>query len=226
MQTDPAKRRAIETIEDYLKDLRATRPSVTLGAERSAKGAQTISAILLAARSVFIQEGHAGLTMRKVADKAGVVVGNVNYYFPNKRALLEAMLREELADYVEEHIHQFEADGDAPIDILMNVVAFYVENGRKSHRFFYQMWGYAACEEEARQLVRELYRPIGRFIYYIVKAARPDLDDMRIRRIVLQLFSLEEGMKLFIGMGPEDDRALKTAEHDTRELARRIVEAA
>lgn len=218
--------RAISTIVGYLEELRATRPSKRLAAQRSAKGAQTIREIITAARAVFIRDGHAGLTMRGVAAEAGVVVGNVSYYFPTKRDLLEAMLREDLADYVEAHIRHLREEGDSPLDILLDVVAFYIANGRESHPFFYQMWGYAGSDPAAKALIRDLYRPIGRFIYYLVRAARPGLSDRRIRQIVLQIFSIEEGMKLFIGMGPEDDPALMTAERDIRELTRRIVEAA
>lgn len=180
-------------------------------------------AILAAARTVFIRDGHAGLTMRKVAATAGLAVGNVSYYFASKRDLIEATLREELADYVEEHVRQFEAGRDAPLDILLNVVGFYVANARHSHRFFYQLWGYAASNDEAKALIRDLYRPIGRFVYYLVKATKPKRPDGEIRRIVLQIFSQEEGLKLFIGMGPDDDPALRTSEADARDLARRLV---
>lgn len=218
------KGRAIGAIQSYLEELRQNRPSVVLAQDRSPKGANTISVILQATRNVFIRDGHAGLTMRKVAEEAGVVVGNVSYYFPSKRELLEAMLREELADYVEEHIKQFETDRDSPMDILLNVVTFYVANGRTSHPFFYQMWGYAGSDAGAKELIRDLYRPIGRFIYYLVKATNSSFSDSKIRQIVLQIFSLEEGVKLFIGMGPEDDSALRTAERDIRDLTRKIVE--
>lgn len=217
------KRKAINTIESYLGELRANRPSVVLSSRRSAKGAQTLQAILVAARAVFVREGHAGLTMRKVAAAADLAVGNLSYYFDSRRDLIEATLREELADYVEEHVRQFEADRDSPLEILLNVVGFYVTNARQSHRFFYQMWGYAASEEAAKELIRDLYRPIGRFIYYLVKAAKPSRADDEIRRIVLQIFSLEEGLKLFIGMGPADDPALRTSANDARALARRLV---
>ncbi|MHA7873470.1 MAG: TetR/AcrR family transcriptional regulator, partial [Hyphococcus sp.] len=145
------------------------------------------------------------------------------YHFPTKRALLEAVLREELADYIDEHLSQFEADRDAPFDILLNIVAFYVRNARRSYRFFYQMWGYAGCDPDAKDLVRSLYRPIGRFVYYLVRDANPTLSDAEIRQAVLQIFSLEEGYKLFIGMGPEDDVALSSAEEDIRMLTERIV---
>jgi AcrR family transcriptional regulator len=220
---DLEKRKAINTIESYLAELRAGRPSVTMSAGRSAKGAQTLKAILRASRAVFVRDGHAGLTMRKVAAAAGLAVGNISYYFDSKSALIEATLREELADYVEEHVRQFETDRHSPLEILLNVIGFYVGNARQSHRFFYQMWGFAASDDAAKDLIRDLYRPIGRFIYYLVKAARPTRPDADVRRIVLQIFSLEEGLKLFIGMGPANDPALRASEADARELARRLI---
>lgn len=217
------KERGLNAILAYLEELRASRPSVALAESRSTKGAQTIATILGAAREVFIRDGHAKLSLRKVAEEAGVALSNVTYYFPAKRDLLEAMLREALADYVEAHIRQFEAEIDSPLEILLNIVTFYVTNARESHRFFYQMWGYAGSDENARETVRNLYRPIGRFIYYMARAANPSLPDRRVRQIVLQLFSLEEGVKLFIGLGPDDDPALRTAERDIRALARRLL---
>lgn len=220
---DDGTQRAIAEIEAYLAEQRTTRPSVALAAARSTKAAATIAQILAAGRRVFVRDGHAGLSLRKVADEAGVAVGNVSYYFESKRALIESVLREALADYIEEHIEQFEAGRDSPLEILLNVVTFYVSNARASHALFFHMWGFAASGLEAKELIRTLYRPIGRFIYFLVRAARPDASEARVREIVLQLFSLEEGVKLFIGMGPADDAALATAETHIRELARRIV---
>lgn len=220
---DESKRRAIAEIETYLAGQRAARPSVALAAGRSPKASGTIGQILAAGHRVFVRDGHAGLSLRKVADEAGIAVGNVNYYFESKRALINAVLCEALADYIEEHIKQFEADRDSPLDILLNVVTFYVSNARASNALFFQMWGYAASDPAAKELIRRLYRPIGRFIYFLVRAARPEASESCVREIVLQLFSLEEGVKLFIGMGPDDNKALLSAETHIRDLARRIV---
>lgn len=223
MADDNGSGRAVDVIMAYLAELKEARPSVALTGSLSPKGGKTLRTILDAAHRVFTRDGHAGLSMRKVAEESGLALGNVNYYFDSKRALLEATLREALADYVEAHIEQFESARDSPLDILLNVVTFYVSNGRASYPLFFQMWGYAASDPEAKLLIRELYRPIGRFVYFLVGAARPDADDARIREIVLQLFSLEEGMKLFIGMGPDNDSALRSAEHHARSLAKKII---
>jgi AcrR family transcriptional regulator len=225
-KTEREVARGFNTILDYLEELRAIRPSVRLAANRSPKGGQTIASILAAARTVFIRDGHGGFSLRKVAEEADIAVGNVSYYFPARSELLRAMLLEELADYVEEHIEHISTESESPLEILLDIVIFYVVNGRQSHRFFFQLWGYAASDDEARSLIRDLYRPMGRFIRYLVKACRPDLPESRIRQIVLQIFSLEEGLKLFIGMGPDDDPALRTAERDVRDLTRRLIETA
>ena len=207
----------------YLGGLRQTRPSRTLAANRSARGVHTIRTILKASRVRFAESGHDGLTVRDVAALAGLSPSNVSYYFPTKSDLLTATLREELIDYVDEHLAHFHHGANDPLEILLNVIEFYISSGRRSHRFFVQMRVYAAIDDRAREIVRDLYRAIGRFIHQLVQAANPSLSDARARQITLQLFSLEEGVKLFIGMGPETDQALGTVERDLRDLARRIV---
>ena len=222
-QQNIEKRKAIGAIRAHLHVLRENRPSLILSNGKSARTRAKIEHIIYAAREIFTKEGHAGLSLRKVAAHAGIAVGNLNYYFPTKRALLDAMLHETLANYVEEHLSQFEADSDSPLDILLNVIAFYARNAKTSHQFFYQMWGYAGCDERAMETVRRLYQPIGRFVYYLVRAANPELGDAQIRRATLQIFALEEGYKLFIGLGPGDAEVFATVEEDIRVLTRRIV---
>ncbi|GJL93020.1 TetR/AcrR family transcriptional regulator [Hyphococcus sp.] len=217
--------KALGAILTHLQGLQSARPTAQLAKGRTEKTRNTIEKILTAAYAVFTEHGHAGLSLRKVADEAGIAVGNLTYHFPTKYALIDAMMRETLTDYVEQHLEQFEVVRDAPVDILLNVVEFYVRNARTSHQLFYQLWGFAGSSEEARALVRELYRPIGRFIYYLVRAINPELSDTQVRQAVLQIFALEEGYKLFIGMGPSDSSAIQTAERDIRTLTLKIIGA-
>ena len=217
------KDKAMGAILAHLDDLRSRRPTILLEAGKTEKAQRTVAKILTSAHEIFTRDGHAGLSLRKVADHAGIAVGNLTYHFPTKDALLQSMLREALADYVEAHLAQFEHKQDTPLDILLNVVEFYVRNARASHRFFYQLWGFAGSSDEARMTVSQLYQPIGRFVYYLIRAANPKLTDTQIRRATLQIFSIEEGYKLFIGMGPEDAPAIRTAEHDIRALTKAIV---
>jgi AcrR family transcriptional regulator len=49
---------------------------------------------------VIATEGHAAMTTNKVAARAGVSIGSLYQYFPNKQAILVSLLEEHLA-----HVH-------------------------------------------------------------------------------------------------------------------------
>lgn len=55
--------------------------------------------ILEAARRVLIAEGSGGFSVRKVAGEAGISLGNLQYYFPSRIALLEGLLAADIAAY-------------------------------------------------------------------------------------------------------------------------------
>jgi AcrR family transcriptional regulator len=54
--------------------------------------------IIAAARAVLLREGVGGMTVRAVAQEAGIPLGTLQYVFPNKQLLLRAVIEE----YVEE----------------------------------------------------------------------------------------------------------------------------
>jgi AcrR family transcriptional regulator len=55
---------------------------------QQARSAELVAAILEAAVQVLAKEGAARFTTARVADKAGVSVGSIYQYFPNKAAIL------------------------------------------------------------------------------------------------------------------------------------------
>ena len=61
-----------------------------------ARSAVTVAAILEATIQVLLSVGKERLTTTRVAMRAGVSVGTLYQYFPNKRALLQAVLKHHL----------------------------------------------------------------------------------------------------------------------------------
>src|ERR1700722_6618284 len=66
-----------------------------------ARSAASVGAILEATIQVLLQVGKERLTTTRVAMRAGVSVGTLYQYFPNKRALLQAVLRGHLDEVTE-----------------------------------------------------------------------------------------------------------------------------
>jgi AcrR family transcriptional regulator len=83
----------------------ATRIHATRGkmrkSPRQARSRETVSAIVEAAARVLGRRGWAHLTTNEVADVAGVSIGSLYQYFPNKGALVEAVIRRHLDDLLD-----------------------------------------------------------------------------------------------------------------------------
>ncbi|MFJ6988091.1 MULTISPECIES: TetR/AcrR family transcriptional regulator [unclassified Streptomyces] len=85
---------------------------------RQQRSRETVAAILEGAAQIFEREGYERTTTNRVAERAGVSIGTLYQYFPNKDALLWALGEEhvtELARSVEEVFAQAGAL-DLPLD--------------------------------------------------------------------------------------------------------------
>jgi AcrR family transcriptional regulator len=67
-----------------------------------ARSTASVDAILLATIQVLLKVGKERLTTTKVALRAGVSVGTLYQYFPNKSSLLQASLRRHLASVTDD----------------------------------------------------------------------------------------------------------------------------
>ncbi|MFZ5618494.1 MAG: TetR/AcrR family transcriptional regulator [Pseudomonadota bacterium] len=60
-----------------------------------ARAAATIEAIVEAAAQILQKEGEDALTTAKIAERAGVSIGSLYQYFPNRETILLALIRQE-----------------------------------------------------------------------------------------------------------------------------------
>ncbi len=60
------------------------------------RSAATVTAILEATVQVLLKDGKSKLTTTRIAQRAGVSVGTLYQYFPNKSSLLQALLKKHL----------------------------------------------------------------------------------------------------------------------------------
>jgi AcrR family transcriptional regulator len=65
---------------------------------RQDRSRETVEAILEAAAHVFEQHGYAAGTTNRIADRAGVSIGSLYQYFPNKDAIVVELMRRHIAE--------------------------------------------------------------------------------------------------------------------------------
>jgi AcrR family transcriptional regulator len=87
-----------------------------------ARSSETVRAIGEATIQVLLETGASRLTTTRVAHRAGVSVGTLYQYFPNKNALLHAVLREHLVHICEAVEEVCEASRGASIETMARAV--------------------------------------------------------------------------------------------------------
>lgn len=90
----------------------------------------TVDTIVDAAARILVKDGYNAFTTNRVAEKAGVSIGSLYQYFPNKEALLSELMRrhtEELEKGVEEMVERAKS---AP---LAEVVRAAIEHNVRLH---------------------------------------------------------------------------------------------
>lgn len=95
---------------------------------QQARSTELVAAILQAAVQVLVQEGVTRFTTARVAERAGVSVGSVYQYFPNKAAILFRLQSDEWAQTTEMLRRILEDASQPPLDRLRALVHAFVRS--------------------------------------------------------------------------------------------------
>lgn len=82
---------------------------------RQARSKVTVDTILAATARVLVKQGFDGLTTNAVAEAAGVSIGSLYQYFPNKQALVAALIERRLDDKNAETLAELARVAQLPI---------------------------------------------------------------------------------------------------------------
>ena len=135
---------------------------------------ETVGFVLEAAAQLFGELGYEGTTTNRVAERAGVSIGSVYQYFPNKEALLLALAErhlDEARDYGTAALRRLREQEPTPEQFIRGFLGSVVDfhAGEKSlHDLFFEeaprterLWELvaaldAACAAEIEVYLREL----------------------------------------------------------------------
>lgn len=190
------------------------------------KGEKKKQAILDCAVSVLVEGGYAELSIRKVTEKAGIQVGNLQFYFPTRASLIEAMLEREIDRYETALAEASQLDEDSNGDTsLMRTVDYLLsdQENQDSCIVFWELWALAAHDVTAATIMNRHYKRYLGAISTLVQEASPQLTRPKADRIALLIVSLIEGASILRGYQKPKTQAVRTAKKDIEAAIRLLV---
>jgi AcrR family transcriptional regulator len=165
----------------------------------------TVERILESARAVLVTHGYAAFTSRRVAEAAGMAVGNLTYHFPTKRELLRALIARLLKSYAQ-RFETFLADSkrNSALDLEMLVRWVWTDAiGVDTTRTFRELWALALHDVVIRRAIDDFYDEAMSGVVQLLKHARPHADLQTIQLLVQLIAMVSEGGSVLYGTGRE-----------------------
>ncbi|GFN36579.1 TetR/AcrR family transcriptional regulator [Tepidimicrobium xylanilyticum] len=122
--------------------------------------------ILLAASECISNRGYANVSMRDIANEAGVVLSQLNYYFNNKEGLFKEVVRMMIDKYLREIEEALKAE-ESPKERAKSLIKYFRKMLQYNPKFFkllYDFSGLALWSPTFSHLLSDLYKDLSDMI--------------------------------------------------------------
>ena len=144
------------------------------------RGQEARARILAAARAALIEEGPTALTLRGVAARAELSLGNLQFHFADVEALLTALLETEM-NAAMAAIADARASARDALDVALDVLL-------QQHRdvdlakLYFSLWAFAVGRPAIAALLRRFYADfVARVVTYVRGAGQGGAADLEQR---------------------------------------------
>lgn len=198
---------------------------VRTGTARRQRGIDRVNKILEAAKTLFLNEGYAGLRLRRVAEMADISLGNLTYYFSSKADLFESMIDKVLTEYSQKSDEFLKLYANNPEERANSYFGFLFADcqNTETQQFFYQFWATAAHDDFVAAAREKVYAVFHEQVLDICRQVNPSLkDDTRAKRAYL-LMALVEGLHVILGSRKQPNPVLEGLESEFQRQVRHII---
>jgi AcrR family transcriptional regulator len=191
---------------------------------RQQRSQATVEAILQAAAQVFERHGYAAGTTNRIAQRAGVSIGTVYQYFPNKDAILVALTRQHMAEgtaALQPHVQRLSAGAsleEVLADVVEAMVALHAMAPRLHTVLFEETKLPQALRAELQQLEDQLLELTAQAL-----AAEPHNSSVDPRLQARIVIGAIEGLTHRLVLRPPPDVTSAEIAEEITELARSYV---
>jgi len=198
---------------------------VRAGTAQRQRGKDRVNRILAEARTLFINEGYAGLRLRQVAKLSGISLGNLTYYFGSKADLFESMIGQVLSDYDQGNrdiADQFADDPNKRLDTYLGFIFADCRN-QETQRFFYQFWATASHDDFVANARERVYSEFNAQLTEMCRQVNPKLKGNRLKERVYLVVALIEGLHVVLGNSKKTDPVIDGLETEFRRQVFNII---
>ncbi|MCE3028100.1 MULTISPECIES: TetR/AcrR family transcriptional regulator [unclassified Salinicola] len=167
------------------------------------------SEILDAATKVFVDEGYAELTLRRIAKEVDIRLSTVQHYFESRESIIKTLIYNRVQTYLSNHAALKEEVTGSGEDKVRAIFKSLVEDSLnvETCRFFTQMWAMGFQSDIFRDQLFEMYDCHREDIAEVIALVRPDLSPTERFQRATMISSMIEGSLIHLGVGlPSDDR--------------------
>lgn len=192
------------------------------------KGRQSVSAALDAAGALLAEEGAAGLSTRKVAARAGMHAGNLQYYFRTRQDLVRALL-ERYLDQSRERVGRriAAAEGPAAARLRSGLEEILSDQCAAADcAMFREVWAMASHDAEIAAALAGFYRAYVVDVAAMLREAAPCIPPAKVARAATMVVAMLEGLSLVEDAPARSAAARRKAAAEIADAAIAIVKAA
>lgn len=189
-----------------------------------AKGHLRVEEVLSAAEDLLKRHGAEGLSVRAVAQQVGISVGNLQYYFPTRASLLDAVFQR-YADSFRADLVGTVMTSDDPRENLVRLVDYWLDTEHLPEQaLFWHLWAISAYDDSARETMTRVYGGLLDRIAGLLRDVHPALGAPEASLRAATITSVIEGSGLFVGFGRKPSRKLSGLQQEIRAIAIELID--
>ena len=179
----------------------AWRSDLQTNAAKSRKGEISRARILGLARRTLIDAGYDAFVLRDIATQAKMELGNLQYYFPTRESLLEAVLLEQAnSDLVD--LNAFHQPHQNDVTEFTAMVKFLVKKWRGESGKVISILGFLALHQPSfRRIYKEIYEQFYRELAGVIESIDPGRTMKVYRRRAQLITALIDGAAMQVQRG-------------------------
>ena len=155
------------------------------------------------------KKGYASVSLREIAEDAGVVLSQLNYYFKNKEGLLVEVIRMTMGKYIRE-VKEILVTGSTAKEKMNNLIGYFQYTLRENPNLFrllFDLTSMAMWSESFGNLLNEMFDDLAQLIEdNILNFTTPEfkLSDYTSHTVARMIFGALFGTSIQVLLNPDE----------------------